>query len=172
MRISAAMIVLAGLADPALAQCQVTEIERGLLAPLEGLQETTFDTTLETSRMGGEWKIYRDAGGKLHTIIRSDFDELGRMEYRLSIISPSLYGISVLDVEYLRNLHAQEEDGGEFGIAKESKTYFFFCDGQLHLPQREFGIREPAIYVEEGINSQKLMLLDKDVADLVKDLKR
>ena len=45
MRLPLAMIVLAGLVGPALAECPVGEIETALTAPLDGLKMTEQPAT-------------------------------------------------------------------------------------------------------------------------------
>lgn len=170
MRVPLAMIVLAGLAGPALAECPVGEIEKALAAPLDGLKMTERPATDIQSTEGGVWRIYRGADEKVETLIRLDGGESGMNEYRLSIVSAGAYGISAMRVDYLR--HAFVDNGGPNGTARRSTSFYYYCNGQLFLPPPEFGTAALAGYPEEAAANQKRMLLDKDVADLVKDLKR
>lgn len=170
MRIPLAIILLAGLAAPAFAECPVNEIEKAVTAPLDGLQMTEQPATDIQSTEGGVWRIYRSADGGVGTLIRLDGGESGMNEYRLSIVSPDAYGISAMRLDYLR--HAFVDNGGPNGTTRRSTAYYYFCDGKLFLPPPEFATAALAGYAEEATTNQKRMLLDKDVADLVKDLKR
>ena len=170
MRVPLAMILAMGLAGPALAECPVGEIEKALTAPLEGLKMTQQPATDIQSTEGGVWRIYKGAAGKVETLIRLDGGESGMNEYRLSIVSPDAYGISAMRIDYLR--HAFVDNGGPNGTARRSTSFYYFCDGQLFLPPPEFATAALAGYTEEASANQKRMLLDADVASLVKDLKR
>lgn len=170
MRLPIAMILAVGLAAPALAECPVGEIEKALTVPLDGLKMTEKPVTDIQSTEGGIWRIYKDAAGTVETLIRLDGGESGMNEYRLSIVSPGAYGISALRVDYLR--HAFVDNGGPNGTARRSTSFYYFCDGKVFLPPPEYGTAALAGYTEEAAANQKRMLLDKDVADLVKDLKR
>lgn len=170
MRVPLAIILLAGLAGPALAECPVGEIEKALTAPLDGLKVTEQPATDIQSTEGGVWRIYRGTDGGVETLIRLDGGESGMNEYRLSIVSTGAYGISSTRVDYLR--HAFVDDGGPNGTARRSTSFYYFCDGTVFLPPEQYGTAALAGYPEEAAANQKRMLLDKDVADLVKDLKR
>ena len=170
MRLQLAMILAVGLAAPALAECPVGEIEKALTAPLDGLKMTEKSVTDIQSTEGGVWRIYKDAAGKVETLIRLDGGESGMNEYRLSIVAPGAYGISSLRVDYLR--HAFVDNGGPNGTARRSTSFYYFCDGKIFLPPPEYGTAALAGYTEEAAANQKRMLMDADVADLVKTLMR
>lgn len=163
-----AAAALLSLGTAALADCPVSDIERALAAPLDGLKKTERQVSDIQSTEGGVWRIYRDEGGSLQSIIRIDAGESGMGERRLSIVSPGAYGIAVARVDYLR--HAFIDDAGPNGTAKRTTEFFYFCDGKLVVPRPEYAMMDIDAYAKAGENAQKAMVEDKDVAELTKAL--
>jgi len=165
------MLVTLAACGPALADCQVAAIEKSLAAPLDGLKKVERAVTDIQSTEGGVWRIYRKKDGRLATLVRLDGGESGMNERRLSVVSPDAYGISVTRVDYLR--HAFIDDGGPNGTAKRSTEYFYFCSGKLYAPPEMYATATmDGSYAKAGADAQKAMLMDKDVAELTKALKR
>lgn len=164
------MIILCGTCGTALADCPVDAIEKALAAPLDEQKKIERGVTDIQSTEGGVWRIYAREDGQLGTLIRIDAGESGMNEKRLGIVSPDAYGIAVTRVDYLR--HAFIDDGGPNGTAKRTTEYFYFCDGKLYMPPREYATLDSEQYPKAGAAAQKAMLEDKDVADVTKALKR
>lgn len=153
----------------ALAECPVSEIEKALGAPLDGLKKVEREVSDIQSTEGGVWRIFRKEDGGLATLIRIDGGESGMGERRLSVVNPNAYGISVTRVDYLR--HAFLEEGGPNGTAKRTTEFFYYCDGKLHLPPEQFATMG-GDYAKAGADAQKAMITDTDVADVTKGLAR
>jgi hypothetical protein len=170
MRLPFAAALLLGLSVTAMAQCPVAEIEKALAAPLDGLMMSEQPVQDIQSTEGGVWRIYRGQDGRLHSIIRIDAGESGMSERRLSIHGTADYGIAVTRIDYLR--HAFIEEGGPNGTVRRTTDYFYFCGGKLHVPPEQYATVNGADYAKAGEGAQKAMLLDRDMADVTKDLKR
>lgn len=164
------MILLAGASGTALAGCPVDAIEKSLSAPLDGLKKIERPVTNVQSTEGGVWRIYRTEDGQLAAILRIDAGESGMNEKRLGIVSAEAYGIAVTRVDYLR--HAFVDNGGPNGTAKRTTEYFYFCDGKLYEPPREYATRDSTEYPKAGAAAWQAMLDDKDVADETRALRR
>jgi hypothetical protein len=165
------MIFLAAGCGAALADCPVGSIEKALGAQLDGMKKVERPVTDIQSTEGGVWRIYRKKDGRLATLVRLDGGESGMGERRLSVVSPDAYGISVTRVDYLR--HAFIDEAGPNGTAKRTTEYFYFCGGKLHVPQPMYATAViDDTYAKAGADAQKAMLLDKDVSELTKGLKR
>jgi hypothetical protein len=153
----------------ALAECPVGDIEKALGAPLDGLKKVEREVSDVQSTEGGVWRIFETEDGSLATLLRIDGGESGMGERRLSVVSPDAYGISVTRVDYLR--HAFLEEGGPNGTAKRTTEYFYYCGGKLHLPPEQFATMD-GNYAKAGADAQRVMITDKDVADVTKRLAR
>ena len=165
------MLLMFSTCGMALADCPVSAIEKALGTPLEGLKKVERQVSDIQSTEGGVWRIYRKKDGRLNTLVRIDAGESGMSERRLSVVGPDAYGISVTRVDYLR--HAFLDDGGPNGTAKRTTEYFYFCDGKLYVPPELYATATMnENYTKAGADAQKAMLLDKDVAELTKALKR
>lgn len=164
------MIVLFSACSTALADCPVDAIEKALAAPLDGLKRIERAVTDVQSTEGGVWRIYTHEDGKLGTLVRIDAGESGMNEKRLSVASPAAYGIAVTRVDYLR--HAFIDDAGPNGTASRTTEYFYYCDGKLYMPPREYATLDSEQYPKAGAIALKAMLDDKDIADVTKALKR
>ncbi len=171
MRIATALLVLLmATATAHAADCPVSRIEDALAAPLASLKLLERDVTDIQSTEGGVWRIYREADGRVNSIIRIDGGESGMGERRLSVVNRKTYGIAVTRVDYLR--HAFIEDAGPNGTAKRTTDYFYFCDGKLLLPPADYFMGDIKDYESRGLEAQNAMLKDKDVADFTKGLAR
>ena len=165
------MIFLAAGCGAALADCPVEAIEKALGTSLDGLKKVERPVTDIQSTEGGVWRIYRKKDGRLATLVRLDGGESGMGERRLSVVSPDAYGISVTRVDYLR--HAFIDEAGPNGTAKRTTQYFYYCSGKLYVPPQLYSTAViNDAYAKEGADAQKAMLLDKDIAELAKTLKR
>ena len=152
------------------AECPLGEIEKALSSSFDGLKKLERDVTDVQSTEGGMWEIYREKDGRLHSIVRIDGGESGMGERRLSTVSRKAYGIAVTRVDYLR--HAFLEDQGPNATAARKTDYYYFCDGKLYLPPADAAMFDVEAYTASGKDAQKLMVLDKDVADFTKGLAR
>lgn len=166
-RAAALLLVMSGTAN---AECPIQDIEKALNLPLDGLTMSEQPVEDIQSTEGGVWRIYRDAGGKVQSIVRIDAGESGMGERRLGIHSPSDYGITVTRVDYLR--HAFIEEGGPNGTAKRTTEFFYFCDGKLFMPPEQFSMLDATAYATAGAEVRELMLGSAEIAPAVKDLKR
>jgi hypothetical protein len=167
--VTAVLLIIA--ATPAVAaECAVDRIEQALAAPLDKLKQIEREVTDVQSTEGGVWRIYREADGRVHSIIRIDGGESGMSERRLSAVNRRSYGIAATRVDYLR--HAFIDDGGPNGTAKRTTSYYYFCDGKLYLPPADYFMGDLTQYEAEGREAQKAMVLDRDVADFTKGLAR
>jgi hypothetical protein len=166
MRISACLFVFMALSAPALADCPVDRIETALGSSVDGLKKLEREVTDVQSTEGGIWNIYREADGRVHSVVRIDGGESGMSERRLSVVNRKTYGIAVTRVDYLR--HAFVEDAGPNGTARRTTDYYYFCDGRLLLPPEGYFMGDLEAYKAAGAEAQKAMVLDKDVADFTK----
>ena len=164
------MLLMFAACGKALADCPVDTIEKALGTPLDGLKKVERQVTDVQSTEGGVWRIYRKKDGRLSTLVRIDAGESGMNEKRLSVVNPDAYGIAVTRVDYLR--HAFIDNGGPNGTAKRTTEYFYFCEGKLFMPPREYATMDSVEYPKAGEAAQKAMLEDKDVAELTKKLRR
>ena len=137
---------------------------------MEGLKKLEREVTDVQSTEGGVWEIYREADGRVHSIIRIDGGESGMSERRLSVVNRQTYGIAVTRVDYMR--HAFIEDGGPNGTAARRTDYYYFCEGKLYVPPEGYAMFDLKAYTEAGNAAQNVMVLDKDVADFTKGLAR
>ena len=157
-------------ASSAWADCDPGTIERALGSSLAGLKSLERDVTDVQSTEGGQWTIYRETDGRVHTIVRIDGGESGRLDTRLSIVNRKTYGIATTRTDYLR--HAFIEDGGPNGTARRTTDYFYYCDGKLYIPPTDYFMGDLDAYKARGADMQKMMVLDKDVAGFTKGLAR
>ncbi len=164
------MFAIAGLllaTTPALGDdCALGKIEDALATPLDGLKKRDVSDVQSTE--GGQWQIYREADGRVNTIIRVDGGESGMGERRLGIVNRRTYGIAVTRVDYMR--HAFAENAGPNATAKRTTDYYFYCDGKLYLPPEGYAMLDLAAYKAAGIEAQSAIVKDKDVADFTKGL--
>jgi hypothetical protein len=154
-------------AAPASADCALDTITAALESPVDGLRLLERPVSDVQSAEGGEWRIYREPDGRVHSIIRIDAGESGRSETRLSMVNRQTYGIARTRVDYLR--HAFIEDG-PFGIARRTTEYFYYCDGKPHVPGQAAAVVDVITYPKAAVEAQQLMVLDKDVADFTRGL--
>ena len=154
------MFAIAGLllvATPVHADdCALGKIEDALTAPLDGLKKLERDVSDVQSTEGGQWQIYREADGRVNTIMRIDYGEMGRSELRLTILNRRTYGIADTGIQYTRHIYLT--DGGPLGTSSRTIKFHYFCDGK------------PVIASPEALELQKSILMNKDVADFTKGL--
>lgn len=170
MKLPLSLLILVALSTVAAADCPVDKIEAALASSVDGLKKLERDVSDVQSTEGGVWQIYREADGRVHSIVRIDGGESGMGERRLSIVGRKTYGIAVTRVDYLR--HVFVEDAGPNGTAKRTTDYYYFCDGKLLLPPADYFMGDLEAYKAAGTEAQKAMVLDKDVADFTKGLAR
>ena len=170
MKLLFTMLIMSAACGTALADCPVGDIEKALSMPLDDRTKLEREVSDIQSTEGGLWRIYREKDGKLSSIVRIDGGESGMGERRLSVLTPDAYGIAVTRVDYLR--HAFIDDAGPNGTAKRTTEYFYYCDGKLHVPKMEYATLDGVEYAKAGADAQKLMVKDKDVADVTSGLKR
>lgn len=163
------MIILCGTCAAAEAACPVDAIEKALTTPLDEQSRIERNVTDVQSTEGGIWRIYKSDNGQLGTLVRIDAGESGMNEKRLSVAGPGAYGIAATRVDYLR--HAFIDDAGPNGTARRTTEYFYFCDGKLYMPPREYATLDSEDYSRAGAAAQKTMLDDKDVTDVTKMLR-
>lgn len=161
--------ILALLASPAMADCDLDAIARALDAPLTAMKPTERDVSDVQSTEGGVWQIYREKDGRLHTIIRIDGGESGRNDTRLSVVNRKTYGIARTRTDYIRHAFVEE---GPFGIARRTTEYFYYCDGKAYVPGPNGATVDLEQYPKDAAAAQKAMLDDKDVAAFTKGLQR
>jgi hypothetical protein len=167
-------LLLAGLLaaiSPLVAQaadCPLADIEKVLNAPLDGMTAIEKEVSEVQSTEGGLWQIYKDAQGRVHSIVRNDFGESGRSDIRLSILDSKTYGISRTRHGYIR--HAFLE--GPFAIAQRSTDYYFFCDGKVYLPPPDAAMIDLEQYPKDAAEVQKATVGSADVAEFTKGLAR
>lgn len=169
-RLVALAAAIIGLATPALADCDTQKIEAALSASLDGMKPYERDVSDVQSTEGGVWNVYREKDGRLHSIMRLDGGESGMSERRLSVVNRKTYGIAVTRVDYLR--HAFIEDAGPNGTAKRTTDYYYFCDGKLLVPNKDYFGGDADAYAKNGAEAQKAMVMDKDIAEFTKGLAR
>lgn len=166
----AAAACVMGFAAPAFADCDTQKIEAALGAPLDALKPYEREVSDVQSTEGGVWQVYREKDGRLNSIKRIDGGESGMSERRLSVVNRKTYGIAVTRVDYLR--HAFIENAGPNGTARRTTNYYYFCDGKLLLPPRDYFGGDVDAYAKDGTEAQKAMVLDKDIAEFTKGLAR
>jgi hypothetical protein len=166
----ALVMLLATTLSVRAAECPLGDIEKALSSSLENLKMIEREVTDVQSTEGGLWRIYREKDGRVHSIIRIDGGESGMGERRLSMVGRKAYGITVTRVDYMR--HAFLEDQGPNATAARKTDYYYFCDGKLYLPPAEAAMFDVEAYKSSGEEAQKMMVLDKDVADFTKGLAR
>lgn len=170
MKVLFTTLLMVSACGSAMADCPVGDIEKALAAPLEGLTPVEREASDVQSTEGGLWRIYKAGDGSLQSLLRIDGGESGMNERRLSVADVNAYGIAVTRVDYLR--HAFIDEGGPNGTAKRTTEYFYYCDGKLLEPPRQYATLDSGEYATAGAAAQKAMLDDKDVADVTKALKR
>lgn len=100
-----------------------------------GAPGATFDVAEVGSTEGGDWQVWLGPDGKTaRELIRNDYGEGGRHATRLSISSPTAFGIRDTDVIYT----APSYISGSSTMREETDVYVF-CDGKLLLPEGEYG---------------------------------
>lgn len=170
MKSALALALLVASTMPAFAGCDLEPIEAALGASTAGLKQLDRDVSDVQSTEGGVWQIFREKDGRVHTIIRIDAGESGRNETRLGIVNRKNYGIAATRIDYLR--HAFAEDAGPNATVRRTTDFYFYCDGKLYLPPEGYSMIDAAAYRTTGESLQKIMILDKDVADFTKGLAR
>jgi len=170
MKILFTTLLMFSACGTALADCPVGDIEKALASPLEGLKSVEREVSDVQSTEGGLWRIYTAGDGSLQSLLRIDGGESGMSERRLSVAGANAYGIAVTRVDYLR--HAFIDEGGPNGTARRTTEYFYYCDGKLLEPPREYATLDSTEYATAGAAARKAMLDDKDVVDVTKALKR
>ena len=171
MRIAfAAGLLFASAAAASAEDCPVSRIEEALTAPLGQMKMTERSVTDIQSTEGGIWRIYAGPEGKVHTILRLDGGESGSSERRLSILDGEAYGITVTRIDYLR--HAFIDEAGPNGTAKRTTEFFYICGGKVYLPPAQFATPDLEAYAAAGQAAIRMMVQDKDVADVTAGLKR
>ena len=169
MKITFALACLLLAATPVQAgDCALGRIEAAMTAPLDGLKKLERDATDAQSTEGGQWHIYREADGRVNTIMRVDGGESGMGERRLSIVNRQTYGIAVTRVDYMR--HAFAEGAGPNATAKRTTDYYFYCDGKLYLPPEGYAMLDLTAYKAAGLEAQTAMVNDKDVTAFTRGL--
>lgn len=153
----------------ALADCDLNAISTALDASLDKMTPKEIDVTDVQSTEGGVWRIYREADGRLNTIIRIDAGESGMQETRLSVVNRNTYGIASTRVDYLRHAFIEE---GPFGIARKTTDFYYFCDGKPHVPGENGSMVDREQYPKDAMEKRALLLDDKDVAAITKGLTR
>ena len=166
--LAATLLIMLGTV-PAHAGCAIDEISAALESSLESMKPLIREVTDVQSTEGGEWSIYREKDGRVHSIIRIDGGESGRNDTRLSIVNRQTYGIASTRTDYLR--HAFVE-GSPNGTARETTDYYYFCGGKIYLPDSENSMIDLDVYKKAAAEVQKTMLGDKDVTDFTKGLAR
>jgi hypothetical protein len=167
MRLALAALCLSSTA--AFAECDLEAISKILDAPLDTITPKEIEVSDVQSTEGGVWEIYREADGRLNTIIRIDAGESGRQDTRLGVVNRSAYGIATTRTDYLRHAFIEE---GPNGTARKTTDYYYFCDGQVHMPGENGGTVDRQDYPRKAMELRALMLDDKDVAEITKGLKR
>lgn len=152
------------------AGCPLDRIEAALSSSTAGLKQLDREVSDVQSTEGGIWQIFRERDGRIHSIVRIDGGESGRNETRLSVVNRRTYGIAATRIDYLR--HAFIEDAAPNAIARRTTDYYFFCDGKLYLPPRDFTTVDRDAYRRNGQKTWKMMILDKDVSDFTRGLAR
>lgn len=153
----------------AFADCDLAAISAALDAPLDKMTPKEIEVTDVQSTEGGVWEVYREADGRLNTIIRVDAGESGRQDTRLSVVNRATYGIASTRTEYIRHAFIEE---GPFGIARKTTDFYYFCEGKLHMPSETAGTVDTVAYPKRAAELRNLMLDDKDVAEITKGLRR
>jgi hypothetical protein len=164
-----ALVALALSSTAAFAECDLDAISTALDASLAAMEPKEIEVSDVQSTEGGLWEVYREKDGRLNSIIRIDGGESGRQDTRLSVVNRSTYGIATTRTDYIRHAFIEE---GPFGIARKTTDYFYFCDGQLHMPGETGGTVDRVGYPKRGNELRAMMLDDKDVAEITKGLKR
>lgn len=171
MKHSLTLACLLLAATPATAaDCALDKIEQALASPLDGLKRLDRDVSDVQSTEGGQWQIYREPDGRVHSIIRIDGGESGMGERRLSIVNRKTYGIAVTRVDYMR--HAFIEEAGPNATAKRTTDFYYYCNGKLYVPPEAYSMVDGKAYSSAGTEAQAVMVKDKDVADFTKGLVR
>ena len=169
MKIRLALLALAMGASQSLADCPLDRIETALASPLDGMTPVEREVSETQSTEGGVWKIYREADGRLHTIIRIDAGESGRNETRLSVVNRQTYGIASTRIDYIRHAFVEE---GPFAIARRTTDYYFYCGGTVYVPGENGAMVDLTAYPKAAAAAQQLMVLNRDVAGFTKGLAR
>ncbi len=170
MNIRLSIFALLFFAVPAWAECDLAVIESALDAPLSGMKPTEFDVSDISSTEGGAWSVYREADGRLNTIMRNDYGESGRQESRLSVVNRASYGIAVTRIDYLR--HAFLEEAGPNATARRSTDFYYFCDGKPHMPLEGASLVDINAYKEQAAKALADMRDHPDIAKFTIGLKK
>jgi len=169
MKFISALVALLLAATPAAADCPLDRIEAALASSTAGLKQLDRDVSDVQSTEGGVWQIFREKDGRVHSIIRIDAGESGRNETRLSVVNRQTYGIASTRIDYIRHAFVEE---GPFGIVRRTTDYYYFCGGKPYVPGATGATVDRVQYEKDATEMQRRMVLDKDVADFTKGLKR
>lgn len=161
LSIAAAVLLLT---RPALASdCPIPDLEMAGEASLNAMKPLEIEAAEQRSVEGGTWQIYREKDGRVHTIVRIDGGESGRVETRLSVLNRHAFTIGERNITYNRN-YAHE---GPFFFASEERKNYYFCDGKL--VGTETGGED---YEKAGRELRDLFLNAKEIAGFTKGLAR
>ena len=166
MKIIISSVVIVLSATTAHAACPLTSISEALAAPLDHMKPLVRAVTSMQSAEGGEWEIFREKDGRVHTIMRKDYGEGGRSEQRLTVVNRETYGIAKTSIGYIRHVIGD----GPFAVAGQTTQYYYFCGGKVFMPDENWGTVDREAYPKAAAEAKSTMLEDKDVADFTMGL--
>jgi hypothetical protein len=166
MKIISIFLIILLSAATARAECPIDRISEALAAPLGHMKPLERQASTLQSTEAGEWQVYREPDGRVHTIIRKDYGEGGRTEQRLSVVDKNTYGIAKTHIGYIRHIIGD----GPFAVTHQSTEYYYYCGGKLYMPAETWGTVDRETYPKAGLEAKHSLLNDKDIADFTQGL--
>lgn len=109
--------------DGAALACPLARLVRIADEPLTSLRHKERPLSHRASTEGGKWDVYLRPDGMLHSIIRTDFGEIGQRKVRASFLTRHDFVLESTTVRYKSPLF----------VGKFSSRYFF-CKDVVYAP--------------------------------------
>lgn len=119
--------------------CPTPELARKVREPLKAYQKIEVEAQDQEPRSteGGVWHVYLTRKGRLHSIVRTDYSETGRLRTRASFMDTRNVGIEVVDESYAEPYYTKRP----IKIVSRSRVTYFVCDADvvIHAPVKTAG---------------------------------
>jgi hypothetical protein len=115
--------------DGATLACPLARLVRIADEPLTSLRHKERPLSHRASTEGGKWDVYLRPDGMLHSIIRTDFGEIGQRKVRASFLTRHDFVLESTSVRYKSPLFV-----GKFEIESAVSSRYFFCKDVVYAP--------------------------------------
>ncbi len=112
--------------------CSVLELAKKVGEPLQAYKKIEVEAHKWHSTEGGVWHVYLSRNGRLHSIVRTDYGEMGKTQTRVSFLDAKNFGIEEVTELYAEPIYTKRPTK----IASRSTVAYFFCDadGVIYMP--------------------------------------